>query len=150
MRGQWSPKASNKRVPPPCALSLLPSLNCNLHCTALHCTAPLCSELHCTALHCTALYFELHAGSGYHDRVLLAIDGGAVLGLQHVQGAASPGGHGLPGGAATRELVRDDVAGGARRCRDGLAPGLLERLWGCYKASSAPMRNSKRRCDNAK
>lgn len=67
------------------------------------------------------------SGAGHLPGVLLPYHGGLVLGVQHVQGAESEGGHGLPGSAATRKLVRDDVSRRAGGCRNGLAAGLLRK-----------------------
>lgn len=65
-------------------------------------------------------------GVGHLSGLLLSYLGGPVFRVQHVQGAEGEGGVGLPGGAATRKLVRDDVPGRAGGRVNDLAPGLLK------------------------
>ncbi|CAM9868629.1 unnamed protein product, partial [Hapterophycus canaliculatus] len=59
--------------------------------------------------------------------LLLPDHGGAIFRVQHVQGAEGEGGHGVPGGPAIRQRVRDDVSRWKGRGFDGLASGLLAR-----------------------
>lgn len=80
--------------------------------------------------HSIACCLLCSSGAGHLSGLLLPHHGGVFVCVQHVQGAESEGGDGLPGGAATGKLVRDDVARRAGGRIDGVAPGLL--IFPCF------------------